>query len=82
MGDAGEPDALAALCSAKAEVAEISDRVVADAMTLVGGRGFAEGHVLQRAYRDVRAAHVMAPTTDVLRVWTGRAVLGLPILGD
>jgi alkylation response protein AidB-like acyl-CoA dehydrogenase len=82
LGDAGDSLALPALCSAKAEVAEAAERVAADAMTLVGGRGYAEGHVLQRLYRDIRAAHVMAPTTDVLRMWTGRAVLGLPILGD
>jgi alkylation response protein AidB-like acyl-CoA dehydrogenase len=82
LGDAGDPFALPALCSAKAEVSETAERIAADAMTLVGGRGYAEGHVLQRLYRDIRAAHVMAPTTDVLRVWTGRSVLGLPILGD
>jgi alkylation response protein AidB-like acyl-CoA dehydrogenase len=82
MGDAGERDALLALCSAKAEVAEVAERVTADAMTLVGGRGYGEGHPLQRLYRDARAAHVMAPTTDVLRTWTGRAFLNRPILGD
>jgi alkylation response protein AidB-like acyl-CoA dehydrogenase len=82
LGDAGDSLALPALCSAKAEVAEAAERVAADAMTLVGGRGYAEGHVLHRLYRDIRAAHIMAPTTDLLRVWTGRAVLGLPILGD
>ena len=82
LGDAGDPAALPALCSAKAEVAEAAERVVADAMTLVGGRGYAERSPLHRMYRDARAAHVMAPTTDLLRTWTGRAVLGLPILGD
>jgi alkylation response protein AidB-like acyl-CoA dehydrogenase len=82
LGDAGDSLALPALCSAKAEVAEAAERVAAEAMTLVGGRGYAEGHVLHRLYRDIRAAHIMAPTTAVLRVWTGRAVLGLPILGD
>lgn len=82
MGDANDPDALPALCSAKAEVADAAERVTAEAMTLVGGRGYAQGHVLQRLYRDARAAHVMAPPTDLLRTWTGRAALGRPILGD
>jgi alkylation response protein AidB-like acyl-CoA dehydrogenase len=82
LGDAGDSLALPALCSAKAEVAEAAERVASDAMTLVGGRGYVDGHVLPRLYRDIRAAHIMAPTTDLLRVWTGRAVLGLPILGD
>lgn len=82
MGDEGHPDALPALCSAKAEVADAAERVAADAMTLAGGRGYVDGTALQRLYRDIRAAHVMSPTTDMLRSWTGRAVLGLPILGD
>jgi hypothetical protein len=30
----------------------------------------------------VQAAHLMSPTTDLLRTWTGRALLGLPILGE
>jgi alkylation response protein AidB-like acyl-CoA dehydrogenase len=84
MGDDGDPDALPALCSAKAEVAVTTEHLTAEAMTLVGGRGYNTntGHPLHRMYRDARAAHVMAPPTDLLRTWTGRAVLGLPILGE
>ena len=82
LGDDGDPEALPALCSAKAEVAEAAERVAADAMTLVGGRGYAGGHPIHRLYRDIRAAHVMAPTTELLRTWTGRALLGVPILGE
>ncbi len=82
LGDARDPDALLALCSAKAEVADAAERVTAAAMSLVGGRGYGEGHPLQRLYRDARAAHVMSPTTDMLRTWTGRAFLGLPMLGN
>lgn len=67
MGDRGDPEALPALCSAKAEIAVAAEHIAAQAMTLIGGRGYGEGHVLQRLYRDVRAAHVMAPTTDLLR---------------
>jgi alkylation response protein AidB-like acyl-CoA dehydrogenase len=59
MGDAGEPDALAALCSAKAEVAEISDRVVADAMTparvVVAALG--DRDLLREQLRFVAQAH-------------------------
>jgi alkylation response protein AidB-like acyl-CoA dehydrogenase len=82
MGDRGDPEALPALCSAKAEVAVAAEHLATEAMTLVGGRGYAAGHVLHRLYRDARAAHVMAPTTDMLRTWTGRAMLGRPLLGD
>jgi alkylation response protein AidB-like acyl-CoA dehydrogenase len=30
--------------------------------------------------RDARAAHVMSPTTDLLKTWVGRALLGQPLL--
>jgi alkylation response protein AidB-like acyl-CoA dehydrogenase len=81
-GDAGAPDALPALCSAKAEVAECAERVASEVMTLMGGRAYGQRSTIQRLYREARAAHVMAPTTDMLRTWTGRALLGLPLLGE
>lgn len=79
-GDRGADDALLALCSAKAEVAECAVEVVGEAMTLLGGKGYAADSRVHQMLRDARAAHVMAPTTDLLRTWTGRALLGLPIL--
>ena len=81
-GDRGEPWALPALASAKAEVAECATDVVNGAMTLVGGIGYREHGALGRRLRDARAAHVMSPTTDLLRLWTGRAVLDEHILAD
>lgn len=81
-GDAGADDALPALCSAKAEVAGCAEHVAAEAMTLLGGQGYAEDAFIHQMYRDARAAHVMSPTTDILRLWTGRFLLGLPLLGD
>ncbi|MFB7459241.1 MULTISPECIES: acyl-CoA dehydrogenase family protein [unclassified Streptomyces] len=78
--DVGGPGALLGLFSAKAEVAETAQAVVNDALTLVGGIGYADEGALHRHLRDARAAHVMAPLTDVLRVWTGRALLEQPLL--
>ena len=49
-------------------------------MTLAGGIGYRENGALSRMLRDVRASHVMAPTTDMLRIWTGRSLLGQPLL--
>jgi alkylation response protein AidB-like acyl-CoA dehydrogenase len=80
--DSAAPDALPALCSAKAEVAECVVDVVNEVMSLLGGRGYGEHSRIERMLRDSRAAHVMAPTTDLLRTWTGRAVLGVPLLTD
>ncbi len=53
-----------------------------EAMTLCGGVAYRENSLLQRALRDARAAHVMSPTTDILRNWAGRSLLGLPLLGE
>ncbi|MFN2479286.1 MAG: acyl-CoA dehydrogenase family protein [Pseudonocardiaceae bacterium] len=80
--DAGGPEALLGLCSAKAEVAEAAEAVVNDALSLVGGVGYAQDSALHRHLRDARAAHVMAPLTDVLRVWVGKALLDQPLLQE
>lgn len=79
--DAGDPDALPAVFTTKAEVAECAVDMVNEVMTLTGGMAYREGTKLHQLLRDARAAHVMAPTTDILRVWTGRTLLGQPILG-
>jgi alkylation response protein AidB-like acyl-CoA dehydrogenase len=80
--DAGGPEGVLGLCSAKAEVAEAAESVINDALTLTGGIGYAEDGPLHRHLRDARAAHVMAPLTDTLRMWTGRMLLDQPLLGN
>lgn len=80
--DAGGPDALIAVMAAKVEVADCVVSVVNEAMTLCGGIGYRNGSRLHRLLRDARAAHLMSPTTDILRVWIGRALLGQPLLSD
>lgn len=80
--DAGGPKALNALCSAKAEAAACVVNVVNDAMTLMGGRAYQNHAPMWRRLRDARAADVMAPTTDILRTWTGRTLLEVPILKE
>jgi alkylation response protein AidB-like acyl-CoA dehydrogenase len=51
-------------------------------MTLMGGITYRNSSKLHRSLRDARAAHLMAPTTDMLRVWIGRTLLGQPLLAD
>jgi alkylation response protein AidB-like acyl-CoA dehydrogenase len=80
--DAGGPDALQAVCVAKADVGHAAVDIVNDCMTLAGGSAYRDGTLLQRLLRDARAAHVMSPTTDLLYTWAGRALLGLPLLGE
>lgn len=80
MGDAGDPNALAPILACKADVADMVEQVTGDAMTLCGGTAYGENSFLARLLRDARAAHVMAPTTDMLKTWVGRALLGQPLL--
>jgi alkylation response protein AidB-like acyl-CoA dehydrogenase len=80
--DAGEPDALIAVMSAKAEVADCVVTLVNESMSLNGGIGYRKGSKLHRMLRDARACHLMSPTTEILRVWIGRALLGQPLLAD
>ena len=80
--DAGEPDALMAVMAAKVEVADCVVAMVNEAMPLCGGIGYRSGSRLHRLLRDARAAHLMSPTTDLLRVWIGRGLLGQPLLSD
>ncbi len=80
--DRGGPEALPALASAKAEVAGCAVDVINEVMTMMGGRAYRDSSLLPRLLRDARAADVMAPTTDILRTWTGRALLDIPLLGE
>lgn len=78
--DAGEPDALLGVLACKAAAGEAAVNLANEAMTLCGGIGYRENGRLARMLRDARAAHVMSPTTDMLKTWVGRAVMGQPLL--
>lgn len=80
LGDAGNANALPALLMSKADVAETAVAVTNEAMTICGGSAYRENAQLARLLRDARAAHVMSPTTDILKQWAARALLDLPIL--
>lgn len=80
LGDTGGPGSHTALFASKAEVAEAAVDVANEAMTLAGGQAYAADGLLSRALRDARAAHVMSPSTDLLRIWLGRSLLDLPLL--
>ena len=64
--------------AADQSVALVSDL----AMTACGGAAFRKELAVERRFRDARAARVMAPTTDALLDIVGRALTGLPLLGD
>jgi alkylation response protein AidB-like acyl-CoA dehydrogenase len=78
--DAGDPGALVAVLGCKAAAGDTAVGVANEAMTLCGGMAYRDNSRLARILRDARAAHVMAPTTDILKTWTGRALLNLPLV--
>lgn len=79
-GDAGAADALPSILACKAMAGDTAVTIANEAMTLCGGSAYRENSRLARILRDARASHVMAPTTDMLKTWVGRALLNLPLL--
>jgi len=48
-------------------------------MRVCGGAALRKDVGVERFFRDARAAGVMAPTTDALYDFIGRAVCGMPL---
>jgi alkylation response protein AidB-like acyl-CoA dehydrogenase len=65
----------------KASAADSARRVTEDAMLACGGAAFSRHLDVERFFRDCRAMSVMAPTSDVIREFIGRALVGLPVFG-
>lgn len=80
LGDLGDPDGLPHILSAKVAAAEAAVHATNECMSLCGGIAYRENGRLARLLRDARAAHVMAPTTEILKNWLGRTLLGQPLL--
>ncbi|MBL9116342.1 MAG: acyl-CoA/acyl-ACP dehydrogenase [Verrucomicrobiaceae bacterium] len=79
--EAGDADAMLHVLALKASSAETAVKVSDLAMRACGGAAFSKHLGLERAFRDARAAIVMAPTTDHLREFVGRLLVGLPLFG-
>jgi alkylation response protein AidB-like acyl-CoA dehydrogenase len=73
-------DAMLRVLEVKAAAAESALLVTDLAMKVCGGAAFRKELGIERRFRDARAARVMAPTTDALLDFVGRATLGLPLL--
>lgn len=80
LGDVADPGATVAIMLAKADAGDTAVWIANEAMTLCGGRAYRDNSDLGRLLRDARASHVMAPTTDMLKTWAGRSLLGQPLL--
>jgi isovaleryl-CoA dehydrogenase len=80
--EAGRPDATLLVLEVKAAAGEAAAAAADLALRAGGGAAFRKESVVERLFRDSRAARVMAPTTEALYDFIGRALLGLPLLGD
>jgi isovaleryl-CoA dehydrogenase len=76
---AGRADATLRVLQVKAVAAEGASEVSDGVMRLCGGSAFRKELGAERRFRDALAARVMAPTTEALRDFVGRAALGLPL---
>ncbi|MBI5564912.1 MAG: acyl-CoA/acyl-ACP dehydrogenase [Chloroflexi bacterium] len=75
----GREDIMLRVLEVKAAAGEAATEVTDLAMRVCGGAAFRKEVGVERHFRDARAATVMAPTTDVLYDFIGKAVCGLPL---
>src|SRR5205807_4378087 len=80
--ETSRPDAMLRVLEVKAAASESAIQVTDLAMKVCGGAAFRKDLSIERRFRDARAARVMAPTTDALLDFVGRATLGLPLLDE
>lgn len=78
---AGREDAMLRVMQVKVAAAEAALQVTDTAMRVCGGAAFRKDVGVERYFRDARAASIMAPTSDVLFDFIGKAVCGMPVFG-
>ena len=75
----GRDDAMLRVLECKAASGDAAAEVLDTAMRVCGGLAFRKDVGVERRFRDARAALVMAPTSDQLYDFIGRAVCGMPL---
>ena len=63
----------------KAAAGDLAISVTSAAMHACGGAAFSKHLGIERLFRDAHAGAVMAPTSDVLREFIGKTLLGMPL---
>lgn len=77
--ETGRGDTMLRVLESKAAAGEAATEVLDTAMRVCGGAAFRKDVGVERYFRDTRAAGVMAPTTDVLYDFIGKAVCGMEL---
>ena len=75
------PDAMLRVMEVKAASADAALEVTDTCMRVCGGAAFRKDIGIERLFRDARASHIMAPTSDVLYDFIGKAICNLPVFG-
>lgn len=75
-----DPAALANVIAARLNASELAVDVCTKAMKIGGGTAYAKRLTIERLLRDSLAAAVMAPSTDVLTTWLGKAITNQDII--
>jgi len=77
--EVGREDAMLRVLECKAAAGETALEVLQTAMRVCGGAAYRKDVGVERYFRDAQAASVMAPTTDQLYDFIGKAACGLPL---
>ena len=84
LGDDPTPsyDGFLAVMAAKAEIARAGVEVCDLAMQVAGGSSYFKGSIIERCYRDIRAAAFHPLTPEATLLAAGQHALGLPLRTD
>jgi alkylation response protein AidB-like acyl-CoA dehydrogenase len=77
--EAPDDGTVLAVLTTKAACNEAALRITETALRVTGGAGFSRQVGIDRPYRDARAGFVMAPTSDALFDFAGRALCGMDL---
>ncbi len=77
--ESGDPTGMVWALGTKAQAAEAAIEVTDLGMRACGGAAFSRHLGIERVFRDARAMSVMAPTTDVLHDFIGKALCGMEL---
>jgi alkylation response protein AidB-like acyl-CoA dehydrogenase len=76
----GGPGAQTGVLAVKAAAADMAEAVTDLCLRVGGGAAYSRHGSLERHFRDARAAALMAPTTDLLHDFLGKALCGQELL--
>jgi alkylation response protein AidB-like acyl-CoA dehydrogenase len=77
--EGGSPAAMLMILESKAAAGDSALLVTDLGMKTCGGAAFGKQLTVERNFRDARAMSVMAPTSDVLHDFIGKALCGMEL---